>query len=429
MSEMVPESTQQPAAGAPEAPPIAPPPMPDTAWFPPPPPPPPTLTPGPSHRWRWIVAAVVTWAIIAGAGGVAIGFTLARALATTHPSQAQLQTTVPTPASSQAPIQAATPAPTTGQIDAAAIASKVTPGIVDIYTTLTVGQAAGTGMIITSSGEVLTNNHVVDGSTTIEVTISGRSGSYTAHVVGVDPSADVAVIQIEGVSGLPTVTFASSSGVKVGDQVVALGNALGQGQTSVTQGSVVALDQTITASEGGNKTETLTGMIQSDATISPGDSGGALVNSAAQVIGMITAGEASGPQASTSAVNYSVPSDTALSIVNQIRSGQATSDIIYGQVGYMGVSVQDFTASDAAQLGINASQGAYIRSVEAGSPAAAAGIPAGSVITAIAGASVTSGATLGTVLHVHKPGEHVAVTWVDSKGSHTSNVTLGAINI
>jgi S1-C subfamily serine protease len=428
MSEMVPESTPKPAEEAAAAPQSAPSSIPDTAWFPPPPPPPPTPAPARGHPWRWIVAAVVTWAIIAGAGGAAIGFTLARALTTSHPSQAQVQTTVPTPSSSEAPIPVATPAPSNGTVDVNAIADKVSPAVVDIYTSLPNGQAAGTGMIITPSGEVLTNNHVVDGSTTIEVTISGRSGNYTAHVVGVDPSADVALIQIDGVSGLPTVTFASSSTVQVGDTVVALGNALGQGVTSVTQGSVAAINETITASEGGGKTEILTGMIVSDAPISPGDSGGPLVNTSAQVIGMITAGEASNSQSQTSTVNYSVPSDTALSVVNQIRSGQASSGIVYGQVGYMGVSVRDLTPSRAAQLGVSLSQGAVVVGVQPGSPAAAAGIPVGAVITAIAGASVTSSASLGTVLHAHKPGEQVAVTWVDRKGSHTSTVTLGAVN-
>src|SRR5260370_20777110 len=143
----------------------------------------------------------------------------------------------------------------------------VDPAIVDInpviQTSSGSGAAAGTGMIITSSGEVLTNNHVVDGSTSISVTIAGHSGSYTAHVIGVSPTADVALIQIEGVSGLPTITLADSSSVKPGDPVVAIGNALGAGGApSVTQGQVNAIDQTITASEGNGRSGTLSRIIQ-----------------------------------------------------------------------------------------------------------------------------------------------------------------------
>src|SRR5258708_1868526 len=154
-------------------------------------------------------------------------------------------------------------------------------------------EAAGTGLILDSTGDVLTNNHVVAGSISIKVTIQGRTDSYTADVIGVDPKDDIAVIHIENVTGLPTVQLADSSKLHVGETVYAMGNALGQGGTPrVTAGGITALDQTITASEGGSNTETLSGMIQEDAQISPGDSGGALVNTAGQVVGISTAGEA-----------------------------------------------------------------------------------------------------------------------------------------
>ena len=144
-------------------------------------------------------------------------------------------------------------------------------------------------MIVSSSGEVLTNDHVVRGSTSIAVTVQGRSQTYTAHVVAVNQSQDVALIQLEGASSLPTVRLADSTQLKVGDPVIAVGNALGQGGAPrVTQGSITALDQTITASEGGSQSETLHGMIESDAVIYQGDSGGAIVNAAGQIVGMIT---------------------------------------------------------------------------------------------------------------------------------------------
>jgi len=212
---------------------------------------------------------------------------------------------------------------------------------------------------------------------------------------------------------IDAVTLADASNVKVGDPVVAIGNALGQGGApSVTQGQITAIDQTITASEGRGKSETLDGLIQSDATISPGDSGGALVNSAGQVIGMITAGEASSSRSSTSNVAYSITTNTALSVVNQIRAGQAGNGVFIGPVGYIGVGIED--------LG-----GAHVTAVQSGSPAEKAGITVGSFITAVGSTSIDSTATLGNALHVYKPGASVAVTWVDGNGaSHTKTLIL-----
>src|SRR2546430_1371194 len=243
------------------------------AWMPAPLPP-------PTSVWSRIAAYIVLIAVVAAVGGAGIGWSIARAVNNRPVAQA---TTSP-----EAPIQQVTPGTnTTPGGTTAAIAAKVSPAIVDVNTALGNGAAAGTGMLISSTGEILTNNHVVNGSTSITVTVQGRSQKYSAHVVGVDISQDIAVIQIDGsVSGLPTVKFADSSSLKVGDTVVALGNALGRGGApNVTSGQITALDQTITASSGGSGSETLNGMIQSDAVIYEGDSGGALVNASGQVVG------------------------------------------------------------------------------------------------------------------------------------------------
>jgi S1-C subfamily serine protease len=413
---------------------------PPQAQLPAPPPPPPGwypppvygAPPAPHSAGRWIAVVTIVATILAAGGGLGIGLTMARYL---HPSAPATQsaTVQPTaqPSSSTAPIVAATPSTSkNGTLNVAQVTAKVAPAIVDINTVVDTGSgtgaAAGTGMILTPSGEVLTNNHVVDGSISISVTIAGKIGSYTAHVIGVSPGSDVALIQIEGVSGLPTVTLADSSAVKVGDQIVAMGNALGAGGApSVTQGQVTATDQTITASEGNGNSETLNGMIESDATISPGDSGGAVVNSAGQVIGMITAGAAQGFRSNTSSVGYAIPTNTALSVVNQVRSGQAGADVLIGPVGYMGVTVRDLDSQLAGQYGLKLNAGALVWSVQAGGPAEQAGITRLSVITDIGGTSIDSTVSLGKTIHAYKPGASVSVTWIDQGGaSHTKSVTL-----
>jgi S1-C subfamily serine protease len=310
------------------------------------------------------------------------------------------------------------------------VAARVDPAIVDINTTVGSSAAAGTGMIISSTGEILTNNHVVSSSSSITVTIQGRSQRYPAHLVGVNVSQDVAVIQIDGnVSGLPTVHFANSSTLQVGDTVIAIGNALGQGGTPhATEGQVTALNQTITASEGGGSSETLNGMIESDAVIYEGDSGGALVNSAGQVVGMITAGQAQGFRSSASNVGYAIASNNAVAQVNRIRAHEQASDLTYGQVGYLGVSVQSLDSFTAQQLGLSASAGALVVGVQSNSPAASAGITRNSVITVLGGKTITNADDLGAAIRSHRPGDTVSVTWVSSSGTHTANATLGGVN-
>lgn len=422
MSQQMPEDPAHSGLTPPEQAPV-PPPAPESmgpppAWMPPPP------TAAPTSVWHKIGAYLVLIAIVATAAGVGIGFTLARAI---NPQQAAQATPI-----TEAPIQTTTPSTGngSGSSNLAAIAAKVDPAIVDINTTVGSSSAAGTAMIISSTGEILTNNHVVSSSTNITVTVQGRSQTYTAHVVGVDISADIAVLQLDGnVSGLPTVKFANSSGLQVGDTVAAIGNALGQGGTPhSTLGQVTSLDQTITASEGGGVAETLNGMIESDATIYPGDSGGALVNRAGQVVGMITAGQAQGFRSSASNVGYAIPANTAVAVANRIRAHEQASDLTYGQVGYLGVSVQALDSITAQQLGLNVTSGALVVGVQANSPAASAGLTRGSVITSLGGESITTADQLGAAIRSHRPGDTVSVTWVTASGTHTGNATLGGVN-
>jgi S1-C subfamily serine protease len=421
MSEERPVDPGQPALTPPEQQSLPPAPPESmgapSAWMPPP------AAPATSV-WHRIAAYIVLVAVVAAAAGAGIGFSIARAI---NPNQTAQTTPI-----TESPIQTTAPATGSGNgnTSASAVAAKVDPAIVDINTTIGSSAAAGTGMIISSTGEILTNNHVISSSTSISVTVQGRSQTYTAHLVGVNVSQDVAVIQLDGnVSGLPTVKFANSSALQVGDTVVALGNALGQGGTPrATQGQVTALDQTITASEGGGVSETLNGMIESDAVIYEGDSGGALVNSAGQVVGMITAGQAQGFRSSASNVGYAIASNTAVGVVNRIRAHERAADLTYGQVGYLGVSVQSLDSSAAQQLGLNVTSGALVAGVQSNSPAATAGITRNSVITVLGGKSITNADDLGTAIRSHLPGDSVSVTWVNASGSHSANVTLAGVN-
>lgn len=317
---------------------------------------------------------------------------------------------------------------TSQALDEQAVANKVSPGIVDINTVLSngsrsSGEAAGTGMVLTSSGEVLTNHHVVEQASSIKVTVPSSSRTYTARVLGVDTSADVALLQLQGASNLATVTLADSSNVTTGEPVVAIGNALGQGGSPrVTSGEVTALDQSITASAGPNDSEDLTGLIQSNAPISPGDSGGALANASGQVIGMITAGAAGRLNRTTSRIGFAVPSSTALDVVNRILSGQTNSTTILGDAGFLGVGAQPLDSVTAGRLGL--SSGVVVTSVSSGSPADQAGIRQGVVITQIEGTTINSTNDLRQAIKSHHPGERIKVTWVDQSGTHSATATL-----
>jgi S1-C subfamily serine protease len=285
-------------------------------------------------------------------------------------------------------------------------------GVVDIDTVLQYQQAeaAGTGMILTSNGEVLTNNHVVDGATKITVTVVSTGASYTATVVGTDPTDDVAVLQLQHASGLQTVSIRSAA-AKVGESVTAVGNAGGAGGTpSAATGTVTALNRSITASdENGANPEQISGLIETNADVQAGDSGGPLYDSSGKVIGMDTAAS-SGPVADA----YAIPISTATAIADKIESGVDNATIHQGYPAFLGVSVQDGDG------------GAAVADVVSGSAADDAGIVAGDVITAVGGQAVSSADSLSSAMAALSAGQHATVTWTDSSGAaHSATVTLG----
>jgi S1-C subfamily serine protease len=290
-------------------------------------------------------------------------------------------------------------------------------GVVDIDTVLGYqgAEAAGTGMILTSSGEILTNNHVIDGATSIKVTVVTSGATYTAKVVGTDPSDDVAVLQLQGASGLQTAKIGNSSDVNVGDAVTAVGNAGGVGGTpSAANGSVVALNQSLTASnENGSNAETLTGMIEINAPVVSGDSGGPLYDSNDKVVGMDTAASSAFGYGGGQTAAYAIPINKALGIADKIESGQASSTIHIGNPAFLGVSLQD------------SASGAVVASVAAGTPATSAGLQVGDVITSVDGKSVSSAQSLATTIAGHHPGDRITLGWTDAFGqSHTATITL-----
>jgi S1-C subfamily serine protease len=294
-------------------------------------------------------------------------------------------------------------------------------GVVDINTTLNYGQgkAAGTGIVLSPDGEILTNNHVIEGSTAITVTVVSTGKSYTATVVGTDPSDDVSVLQLKDASGLATAKLGDSSKVAVGDAVTAVGNAGGDGGTpTAAPGTVLALNQSLTASDAnGSNAERLTGMIEVNAAIEAGDSGGPLYdNATGSVIGIDTAASSASPRFGTAVTGYAIPIAKALDIADQIESGQASSTVHIGYPAFLGV-----------QLSPTSQGGATIADVVDGSAAAKAGLQGGDTITAVDGTTITTASGLSSVLAQHKPGDQVRLRYTDSAGrSHSVTVTLGS---
>lgn len=294
--------------------------------------------------------------------------------------------------------------------------------LVDIDTTLSYqnGAAAGTGIVLSQDGIVLTNNHVISGATSISATDIGNGRKYTATVIGYDRTHDVAVIKLQGASGLKTASIGNSSKISIGQPVVGLGNAGGVGGTpSSAPGQITDLNQSIKAQDESNgTTEQLTGLIETNCNIQPGDSGGALVNASGQVIGMDTAASTGFSFETQGNQGFAIPINQAVSIANQIRAGKASATIHIGATAFLGVEV-DVSPQAAG------TSGAVVSRALPGGAAAAAGIADGSVITSLGGASVDSPSTLTNLISRYHPGDRVSISWTDPSGqNHTATVTL-----
>jgi len=293
--------------------------------------------------------------------------------------------------------------------DAASASAQVGPQIVDIDAKLGYQSAlgAGTGIVIDGGGVVLTNNHVVAGATDLTARSIGNGQTYPASVIGYDRQHDIAVLQLAG-GGLPSANIGNSDTVRVGEPIVSLGNAGGAGGApAVEVGTVSAVNQTVSANDAlTGSTETLNGLIQLDANIRPGDSGGPTVNSANQVIGMNTA--ASQNYHLGRGQGFAIPINEAMAIAGQIRSGASSPTVHIGPSAFLGVGVND------------APGGAIVRQVIPTGPAAGAGINVGDVISSINGQPVNSATALTNILDQHHPGDGVDV----GLGGRNTNVTL-----
>jgi S1-C subfamily serine protease len=349
-----------------------------------------------------------------------------------------------------------------------AIQKKVDPGLVDITSSLHYqgGTAEATGMIISSSGLVLTNNHVIDNSTGLVASLVTSGRRYQATVVGYDPTDDVALLQLKDASGLPTVPIGNSTAVKVNDAVVALGNAEGAGGAREVTGSITGLNRTIKASDEGSAagSEILHGMLQTNAEIVPGDSGGPLVNTAGRVIGMDTAA-LSGNFGNQQDEGYAIPIDRAVSITRLIAAGgRGNPDIKIGLGGFLGVIVAGGTSPAAStspqrqralqlqgeggfgsatggsqscldntgQMTIPkkiapVKSGALVDGVFCKTAAATAGLRGGDVIISVNSQAVSSPASLTKIMANFSNGNQVTVVWVDPSGrQHSGGLTLTA---
>jgi S1-C subfamily serine protease len=299
--------------------------------------------------------------------------------------------------------------------DPAKVAALVDPAIVDVNTTAqeTNGYAytAGTGMIVTSDGFIVTNNHVVESATRITVTIAHHAKRLRATFVGADPADDVAVIKVQDLSDLPTVKFGNSADASLGEPVVAIGNALGKGGTpATTSGTILALNRSIAAAdELQQSAEQLSGMIEASSAIQPGNSGGPLLDDQAQVIGMNTADDGGRSTA------FAIPIDRVAEIVSLIEHGRSGPGVVMGLQAFLGMAVQDVPA-----------QGVLVTRIIDGDPAAKAGVEPGDVIVAFNGQNVANAADLRTLVTAQRVGAVATLAYTSSAGTRTQRLTLAA---
>jgi S1-C subfamily serine protease len=290
-------------------------------------------------------------------------------------------------------------------------------GVVEIQTRYAPsGVGAGTGMVLTRSGEVLTNNHVIRGATLIRVRVPASGRTYRARVLGYSISADVALLRLTGASRLETVSLGNSSTVAIGDDVVAVGNAGGTGELTTKSGTVTARGVTIEVGDGRSGTVRLSRLIETSADLRQGDSGGPLLDDSERVIGM-NAAATSGDGLDTD--GYAIPINRARAIAARIRAGDSTATIHVGPTPFLGVLIAP--RPPASERGIP------LAGVQPGSPAARAGIVGGDALLSLNGTVLRSSSQLVSLLLRFSPGDSVRLAWVNELGERqTASVILAS---
>jgi len=322
-----------------------------------------------------------------------------------------------------------------GMNDIRSVLARVLPSVVAIQTVGPNCQSGtfgggtqseeGSGMILTGSGEILTNDHVIANATQISVTLHGEKRAYPATLLGTDPTHDVALLQLHGLTSLKAVTFGDSSTTQVGEDVLAIGNALdlSQATPSVTEGIISAEGRSITAGgENCSGTESLSGLLQTQAPINAGNSGGPLVNSAGQVIGMSTAAATSMTgNAPTQNIGFAIPIANIRALIPGLREG--------GTIGrpkaFLGVEVVSVTPAERASWGLSATSGALVVGLFPDAPAELAGIATGDVIVSFAGRVITTDVSLTLAVRAAHPGERVVVELYRGPKLVTVSLVLG----
>jgi len=285
-------------------------------------------------------------------------------------------------------------------------------GLVRVASTLKYegGRAAGTGMILTSTGEVVTNHHVVQGSTKLTVTVMSTGRTYQATVVGTDARDDVAVLQLADASGLQTVT-PDSEAAAVGDSVTAVGDADGDTSSfSAAAGKILASGQNIkTQAEDGRPGEKLRGLLKISSDVISGDSGGATYDDQGEVVGMTTAASTG----NSDIIGYAIPIAKVIRIAGDLENGTQNARYEYGSPAFLGLGLSGASTRVGA--------------VYAGTPAARAGVTAGDTVTRVGATRVTTATQLRQAVTTYSPGDQVRLAWTDPTGtSHIASVTLMA---
>jgi S1-C subfamily serine protease len=301
-----------------------------------------------------------------------------------------------------------------GQLDTSDATAGQSTGIVEINTVIDYdeGEAAGTGLVLGGDGLVVTNHHVVEGATSITVTVPSTGQQYDAEVLGYDAKKDVALLQLEDASGLTTVST-DTAGVGTGDAVTAVGDAGGDGGSlTAAPGQVTDPSESITVQDDlTGQDRRLAGLIEVTSDVVPGDSGGALLDSDGQVVGMNVA--ASSGATSETVDGFVIPISRVLDVVDRIEAGDASGSVVVGGTPLLGVQLSQ---SSSTLVG-----------VVAGSPAAGLGLEAGDTVTELGGTSVTSADQLRAAVAAHEPGDTVTVTWTGTDGTvHSGRASLVA---